>query len=526
MTNESFVRRAAILAAVAFMVRLLGFFYRIPLTNLIGDMGNAYYVLAAQVFSIAIILQHVAVKTAVVKLTSERIAKEEYKNAYNLYTTAMGFSVIVGLLFSFGLFFFSDQIAAAFGLSEASAAISAVAPGVFFVSVASVIFGYFQGMKTVMPTAISQIIDQLFKAVFSVVLAFMLFDPIRIHIPAAAATFGTTIGTFSAFVVIVAIYIKKRKFIIKVDLKQTEKRFEQLKKLLLSIMPIYAGVMIFAIANLVDIRMSTARLLASGVFSTDEVRVLVGQFTGKFVLLTTMPVSVAAALAIAVLPEISSSQTTFDVKSIKNNANKALRLSLNFVFPCVVGLAVLAYPILLLLFPNYPDGGILLQIGSVSMIFMAVFLVTQSVLQGVGYTWLPAFSALVGLIVKIIINHYLIYNPWINISGVVISTIACFLVASILNMVFIKKYVGIFLDIKCAVKPFISSLVMGFVCLLIYNGLTVFLSSQLVTFISIFSGFAVYFILQIFLKGIEESEIKIMPLPGKVKRFILMFLRK
>ena len=159
--TASFVRQAAILGAAAFAVRLLGSVYRIPLTNLIGDEGNAYYVLAAQVFSLTIILQHVAVKTAVVKLVSERIARNEYGNAHSLFQTSMAFTALVGLLFSFILFFLAGPIAALFALDEAAFAIRAVAPGVFFVSVAAVIFGYFQGMKAAAPTAVSQLADQL-----------------------------------------------------------------------------------------------------------------------------------------------------------------------------------------------------------------------------------------------------------------------------------------------------------------------------------------------------------------------------
>ena len=525
--SASFVRQAAILGGAALAVRLLGFFYRIPLTNLIGDEGNAYYLLAAQVFSLAIICQHVAIKTAVVKLTSERIARAEFQNAHRLFTTAMGFTVLVGLIFSVLLYVFSDQIARVFALDEASAALRAISPSVFFVSIAAVIFGYFQGMKTALPTAVCQIIDQFFKATFAVVLAFAFFDPLRVYVPAAAATFGTTIGAFSAFVVITAIYAKKRKHIKKTDevAKVIEKRSNQLKLLSYTIMPIYAGVMVFAVANLVDIRMVSDRLLASGAFAADEVRVLVGQFTGKFVLLTTLPVSLAMALSIAVLPEISSSQTQLDADAIRGKTNRALRLSMNLSFPSAIGLSVLAYPILNLLFPNYPDGGVLLQIGAVSMIFMSAFLVTQSVLQGVGHTWLPAISALCGLIVKIPINHFLIYDVRLNVSGVVISTIACFLVASALNIVFIKKYVGFAVDIKgAAFKPLISSLLMGLVCFFVYRGLSMAAPSQLAVLVSIFCGLLSYFITQVLLKGIEQSEIMVIPMPARLKKFIIYLI--
>ena len=526
-SQASFVRQAAILGGAALAVRLLGFFYRIPLTNLIGDEGNAYYLLAAQVFSLAIICQHVAIKTAVVKLTSERIARAEFQNAHKLFITAMGFTVLVGLIFSVSLFLFSDQVARIFALDEASSALRAISPSVFFVSIAAVIFGYFQGMKTALPTAICQIIDQFFKATFAVVLAFVFFDPLRVYIPAAAATLGTTIGAFIALVVVAAIYAKKRRHIKKTDEvpKVAEMRVAQLKQLSYTIMPIYAGVMVFAVANLVDIRMVSDRLLASGAFSAEQVRVLVGQFTGKFVLLTTLPVSLAMALSIAVLPEISSSQTRLDTEAIRSKTNRALRLSMNLTFPSAVGLSILAYPILGLMFPNYPEGGILLQIGAISMVFMAAFLITQSVLQGVGHTWLPAISALCGLIVKVPINHFLIYDVRFNVTGVVISTVVCYFVASAINLVFIKRYVGFAIDIKgAALKPLISSLIMGVVCFAVYRGLSVAVPSQLAVLVSITCGVITYLIMQIVQKGIEQSEITVIPMPAKLKQLIVNLL--
>ena len=526
-TSASFVRQAAILGGAALAVRLLGFFYRIPLTNLIGDEGNAYYSLAAQVFSIAIICQHVAIKTAVVKLTSERIAREEYENAHRLFKTAMGFTVLLGLLFTVSMYVFADQIARIFVLDEAAASLRAISPSVFFVSIAAVLYGYFQGMKTALPTAVCQIIDQIFKVTFAVVLAFAFFDPLRIYIPVAAATFGTTIGAFTALVVVVAIYAKKRKSIKKTDdvAKPREKRISQLKLLSYTIMPIYAGVMVFAVVNLVDIWMVSDRLLASGYFAVEEIRVLVGQFTGKFILLTTLPVSLAAALSIAVLPEISSLQTKLDIDAIRGKASRALRLSMNMTFPSAVGLSILAYPIINLMFPNYPDGGMLLQVGSISMVFMAVFLVTQSVLQGVGHTWLPAISAFCGLVVKIPMNYFLIYDTRINVSGVVISTIACFLVASAINIAFIKKYVGFAVDLKgAALKPLISSSVMGVACFFTYTGIRMVAPSQLAVLVSILIGLLTYLFMQVALKGLEKSEIMVIPMPAKIKKFIISLI--
>ena len=526
MANQSsFIRQAAILGVSITFVRLMGFFYRIPITNMIGDVGNSYYVLAFQVFTLAIILPLVALKTSVVKLTSERIALLEYRNAHEMFRTAMGISIASGVFSTAILFFMSSQIANAFLLPEASYAIRAIAPAVLFVSIMGVVYGRFQGMKTVLPTAMAQIIDQVFKAFFAVFLTIMFFDPTRIHMSAAAATFATSIGTFAALILGLIVYLKRRKGMLCEGGTTIEGRMQQLKILSITTLPIYVGALIFVVANLVDIRMISSRLLASGFFSEEEAVVLVGQFTGKFVLLTTMPASIAMALSQVVLPEISASVSKQDIKGVEIKTNKALRMAMLVAFPSAIGLTVLAYPILELLFPNFPDGGLLLQYGSISIVFMGIFLVTQSLLQGAGYVWLPAISALCGVLVKIPINYFLLYDSRIHVAGVAVSTIACFVVAAFLNMVFVRKYVGFVPDIKKAVvKPFISCITMGLSCYAAFALFANIVPSRLATVFAIFVGIIVYFPMMLFLKGIEKEEVMVLPLPKKVKVFVCKFM--
>lgn len=517
--SAAFVRQAAILAATAFVVRLMGTLYRIPLTNLIGDEGNAYYVLAIQVFSNTIILQHVAVKTAVVKLVSERLAKGERGNAHFLFRTAMGFSVLAGLVFAALMFFFSPQIAAAFELPETAAAIALVAPSVVFVSASAVFYGYFQGMGTAFPTAASQVADQLFKAVFAVALAFAFFDAARMYVPAAAAVSASTIGAFASFAVIFAIYMKRRRRMLAGAGPADERRLCQVKALLRAVVPIYMGIMVVSVGNLVDIRMLADRLTSSGAFGADEVRVLVGQFTGKFVLLTTLPASVAMAVAMAVLPEISASKTKLEPEGVRAKTDRALRLALIVAWPSAVGLSVLADPILFLLFPNYPDGGILLRAGAYSIVFMAMFFVTQSVLQGTGHVWLPAVSALAGIAVKIALNHVLIFDARINITGAVVSTTACFIVASAMNVAFIKKHSGFVPNIREAMlKPLAASALMGAAAFLAYAGLSALLPGQAAVAAAILVGVGAYAFALVALKGVEESELMALPLPARLKK--------
>jgi stage V sporulation protein B len=205
-TGAGFVKQAAILGGASLFVRLLGFFYRVPLTNLIGDAGNAFYGLSYQVYIVILNLTSVYMITAISRLTSERLALKRYRDAHSLFKTAMVFSVCIGAAGSLLMFFGAETIARFLHFSDEAAnaayAIRAISPAIFFVSMLTVLRGYFQGMQTAFPTAISQVVEQFFNISFSLWLAFLFFDAANpgatVHFAAAGATAGTAIAALAA----------------------------------------------------------------------------------------------------------------------------------------------------------------------------------------------------------------------------------------------------------------------------------------------------------------------------------------
>ncbi|MCL1883038.1 MAG: polysaccharide biosynthesis protein [Defluviitaleaceae bacterium] len=538
-SSGGFVRQAAILAGASLFVRMLGFFYRIPLTILIGDEGNAFYSSAYQIYAFALTLTSVFMIATISRLTSERIAQGQYQNAHRLFKTAMGFSIILGTVGSLLLFFgaipvinfFSDDgpFALFFSLPEGSVyAIRAVAPAVFIVSMLTVFRGYFQGMNTAFPTAISQVVEQVFNVAFSLWLAFLFFDsanPHSVRYAAAGATAGTAIAALSALAVVAFIYLlvskslKRRADEDTTDFK--EKPITQLSTIIRTAYPMIIGLSIISISGILDIGMANSRIMASGAFMDDEVNILIGQFTGKFVLFTTLPVSISMALSSAVIPEITASHVTLDEDAVREKTNLALRLSMMISIPAAVGISVLADPIIAMLIPLHPEGGWLLRYGGVSIVFMALVHVITGVLQGCGHIKLPALALFIGVVIKIILNYYLMAIPSINILGAVISTIVCFFVASIINLVFLRRFTGIFPDFKATfLKPLSASLGMGFVCFIVYSLLSIISPNAIATLGAIVFGFLSYVLLMVLLRGFGERELNAIPIPYKIRRWL------
>jgi stage V sporulation protein B len=536
---SGFVKQAAILGGASLFVRLLGFFYRIPLTALIGDEGNGYYNSAYYIYTLALTLTSVFMIATISRLTSERITQGQYRNAHTLFRTAMGFSVIMGAVGSLVMFFGAEYFVlffseagplANFFIFPAGAvyAVKAVAPAVFIVSLLTVFRGYFQGMKTSMPTAISQVVEQIFNVAFSLWLAYLFYDAASANweqYSAAGAAGGTAIAALAALGVVAFIYLmvsralKKRAADDKTEFE--EKRGAQLAAIIRTAFPMVIGLAIFSLASILDVGMANSRILISEMFMKDQINIMVGQFTGKFVLLTTLPVSLSMALSSAVIPEITSSHVSTDEKSIRQKTNLALRLSMMISIPSAVGLAILADPILEMLFPLYKDGGELLRFGSVCIIFMSIVHVTTGVLQGCGHVKLPVIGVLIGVAIKIPLNFFLMPIPEINIMGAVISTVACYVVAAIINLFFLKKYTGISPDfIPTFLKPLLASAGMGFVCFSVYNLMSFISGNAVSTLAALTSGFITYVLLMALIRGFGKRELDALPIPAMVKRLL------
>ena len=175
--NSSFLLQGMILAAAGIVTRLIGIAYRIPVNNILGDEGQGCYGCAFSIYNIALLLTSYSLPLAVSKLVSARVSKKEYKNAMRIFKGALLFALIVGALVGILVFVCSDYIAGnIMSLKFSAYALRVLAPGLFIVAIMGVIRGFFQGMGTMVPTALSQIVEQIVNAFVSIIGASYLLE--------------------------------------------------------------------------------------------------------------------------------------------------------------------------------------------------------------------------------------------------------------------------------------------------------------------------------------------------------------
>jgi len=514
---SSFVVQAAILASAGLFSRAIGFAYKLPMQAMIGDAGMGIYNQGHTLYSFLLILSSAGLPAAISKMVSARLAFSQAGNAHKVFLVALKFAICVGLMASLFLFFGAQLFAYILNTPEVFLSIRALAPTVFIFAILSVFRGYFQGMNNTIPTAASQIIEQVINAVASLLLVFMLF---RVSIPYAAAggNAATGIGALVGLMVVLYIYKKKQPKIHSEIIKNrafttNESQQAILSELIRTSFPIIAGTAIFSAAALIDNYMVMDRIAISGEFSHNEILTMYGQLTAKFMAITTLPVTIATSMGTASIPGISAAAARRDMASVNARINMAVRLAMVACVPAAFGIGLFADEILRLLFPASPEGGMLLRVGFVSVIFLALNQISTGVLQGVGQVKIPAFAALLGCIGKIIANFVLLPIPSINILGAVIGTVICYAIAAPINVYFAYKLTGAKPDYAgMFVKPVLGAALMSMVCFVVYHTLFFIIpSNAFALLIAIFCGVIFYFISMVIIGGIKKSDLTVLP---------------
>jgi len=529
--SQSFVKGIIILFFSQIVIKLLGFIYRVVITGMegFGDMGNSYYGAAFQFYTAILAISTVGVPSAVAKLVAEKVALKDFKGAHKIFRTALMLFSIVGLLGTAMMYFGAGFMASIIKNPGVELSLKSLSLSIFFVALASIIRGYFQGFCDMRPQANSQILDQLAKCFFTIWLTW-LFIGNNPEVMAAAATFGSTIGTFVSLVYLF-IYYKRRQKAIKADVNSTEvnsnesRKYISLKLVSLAI-PIMLGAVITSIAGLVNLFTVIPRLIAGGV-DPNRAQELYGMITGKSDTILNLPLALNVVYATSLVPNISKAFALKDYKDAAKKINFSIFSTVLITLPAAVGISVLADHIVEMLFPTVPEGGFYINVSAYAVVFIALAQTLSGALQGMGKVAVPAIALFSGAVLKYIMNYILVAQSKINIFGIPIemnvmgaaySTIACYLLAFLISFTVLKKQIELNFDyIKCFVKPAIASAVMGIATYFTYNFTYGYLSSNTkATLISICVGVAVYGIMILLVRAFSNDELERLPVIGKV----------
>lgn len=526
--QASFISQGIILAAASVIVRLIGVIYRIPLANTIGDDGLGAYSNAFEVYSIALLLSTYSIPTAISKLISEREDKKEYGNSYHLLQVGMVFAAILGFLASMLLFAGADFIAQyVFKESDLSTAIplKVLAPTIFVFSIMGVIRGFFQGKHTVIPTSVSQILEQVVNAVVSVVAAKMLISHFSASekisaYGAAGGTLGTLCGAVTALVFLLLVflgylpYLKKR--LRRDKIGAYEDRAFLLKMLLLTIAPIVLNQTIYSISSLLDSVLLNQILAGKGVEETLR-REMFGLYSGKYRLLTNVPIAIASSIGMAILPSVVQAHTSKNRAMLHGRIAQAIKLNMMIAFPCAAGLSVLATPIMNVVFGDTGEAlamtSKMMYIGAASVIFFSYSTATNCILQGVNRMRMPVIHGVISLVFYLFLDVILLRFTPLGVYTLVIGNMVFPLVICILNWRTLRREFGYVQELdRTFLRIGLCTVFMAVLALLSYRGL-LFVTEKngLSLCLAILIAIPVYAVMLLLFRALNEEELYDMP---------------
>lgn len=530
-SSTGFLVQGSILAMASIVSRIIGLLYRIPLIGIIGDVGMDYYATAFEIYNNLLIISSYSLPLAVSKLVAADMSRGRKKNAFRIFRGALAFATLTGGIAALILFFGAEAFTVAMKTPFSIFAVQVLIPTLVIVAVLGVLRGFFQGLGSMMPTAISQVLEQIANAIVSIWAAYVLYqygskvgailgnqENYAAAYGAAGGTLGTGVGAltallFSCFVLFAYMYAykhqTKREGLSKVDSYK-----HIFHTLIITIIPVLLSTTIYNCNTLVDMAIFKNIASAQG-YSALEISTWNGVYTGRYKTLINVPISISSALAASSVPALTAAYTKKNLDEVRSQINSAIRFIMLISIPCAVGMGVLAEPILKLVHLSDESGMavIMLMYGAVSIVFFSLSTLSNGLLQGINRMKEPVKNAAIALVLHVIVLVVLMYAFKLNIYAVIFANAAFGLIMSVLNALSIHKYVGYKQEIvKTFLIPGLAAGIMGVVVWTLYKGLIYLLRiNAIATILSILIGAIVYFALVLLLKGMGEAELRRLP---------------
>lgn len=529
--TQTFMASVALVMFSQILIKILGLMYRVVITNIdgFGDAGNGIYNYGYQIYVLLLAISSVGIPNAIAKLVSEKCATDDFKSAYRIFKCALVLFAVIGGALSCMLYILAPVIdSKMFDTPTIVGVLRVLSPAIFFVSVSSVIRGFFQGMKNMKATSTSQVIEQLIKCVSTILIVLALAgnEP---AVMAAGATVATTLSTFLSLLYLAAFYGKNKKDI-KERLKSSEtvagkETFGKIAKGILYVaIPISLGSIVSSINRVVDLTtvVQGLKVALEGTPNLDTVTMTLSGMLSKGDVIINLPLALNIAFSTVLVPTVAGALAVGDKKTACDKVSFSLLVSIIIALPATVGCMVLSDEIFMLIYPNAPEGGDLFAISAITIFFSAITQTNSGSLQGIGKVFVPATALLAGGCVKLITNLVLVPMPEVNIYGAPIGSVLCQAIACIITFAVVRKNLPMKLDkVKYFVKPFTASAIMGAAVFSVSRGTAPYVGNKISTIAAIGVGLVLYAVLILkVLKVFDKEEILQIPGGSKLVKFI------
>ena len=546
--KQTFLQGTAVLAMATVLVKLMGFLFKVPLNNIIGEDGFGYFNTAYDVYNVLLMISTTGLPVAMSRMISQAQTLGNHAQIKRIYRTSLYVFLTIGMVGSLGMLFFCRQLSVMVTTNENSwAAIAALAPCVLLICLVSAYRGFFQGQSNMTPTSVSQIFEAVTRLVVGLGLAWLVMkltgeayvraqgivlasgetaqDYGDITLAAGGAILGVTLGSLIS-VVYLHHKFRQSNQILSLGGGTAKSTRSTMKELLSIAVPITLGSAGLQIINLFDTMIYMRRL--TGALQWTEK--MADSAKGVYNFCQTvfaLPCSFIPTITIAVIPAITASLTRKDLAEAKATSESSVRTMALIAMPCAAGLFVMAEPVIRLLCSTYTEDRIqlaatMLAILGLTVIFNSIVLLLNAIMQAHGDVVTPVVNMLIGGIIKIIVNYILVGQPNLNIVGAPIGTFICYISITALDLIAMKRHISARPAIfKNIIRPGLASAIMGAATFMVYRVLSNAISSwKLACLLSLAFAVVLYAVLVVFLRCLTYEDCMLLPKGEKIAKIL------
>jgi stage V sporulation protein B len=542
MKEQSSSKGFAVLSSASIICKVLALVYLPIQTMLIGDSGNWVISAGFKLYLFIYALTNAGLPVVISKFVSEQVAIGDYRSAHKTFKSAMTLMLAFGVISTIFTFFASGWLASYWcNTPEATLMFMVIAPTFLFTSVSSSLRGYFQGRHNMTPTAISQIVEQIFNSVLTVVFEMLLFNYAK-HLKASTSVIASYTAAGSAAATALAalcsaLFLCYIFFVAFRRQRRYEIRHQEYDGPVIETSYIYKLILKFSIPaliscvaasaiDLIDTKSCVGLLIHN--FGKVGAQALSGIYSTKYQRLMTLATMFVAPLVTAMIPTLASALANHNHRYFRYKIRESYKLIFIVVMPVVAGLSFLANPIITVMFLRNNQGALMIILGTWTALLMAAQSIQSGILISLNKPLISPINTIIGMAAKLLCNYLLVPIHAVNIYGALIGNAAAWIIAILLNQYFINIYLRRKQRTwRYMILPGFSAIIMGVLCLGLFEGLyqllwlvtgKYLLSNDIAVFITIPIGALIYLTLMLKTGGIKPKDIIKLPMGGKLYR--------
>ena len=507
------------------IVKVIGALYKIPLNAIIGEQGFGYFNTAYEIYNVLLMISTAGLPVAMSRMISQASSLKHCNQVRRIYNTARGIFLGLGITGTLLMTLFCRQLAEFQNQPDAWAAIGCLGPCVLLICVMSTYRGFFQGQSNMLPTSISQVLEAVVKLIVGMVAALVLLKTTNsIPLAAGGAILGVTASCLVSSVYLFNCF--RKSYSLLPETSEAPRSYtDTAKGLMIIAIPITLGSAGLQLLTMLETKIYMGRLLALGYSqaAADTMRGIYGMTQTIF----NMPCAFITPITISIIPAITAQLTLCNDAEAKETEESAIRITGLISMPCAFGLGLLSESVTALLGGYAGDNLILatrlMTVLGFSIMFNALVLVTNALMQAHGHAGRPVINMLIGGLLKLAAVFILTGNPNIGIVGTPIGTLLCYLAISALNIFSIRSLLANPPAIvKNLIRPFLAACVMGIFVMGAFLGLKrLGIDSRLILCgAPIAVGVAAYALAAVKLKVVTRADCLLLPKGEKIAKLL------